>query len=267
MSNYSGLDGLRAIMARLRDPATGCPWDREQTLASIVPYTIEEAYEVAEAIEREHWEDLKDELGDLLFQVVFYCRLAEERDLFHFDAVTEAIIAKLVRRHPHVFEDAEIADAPAQTRAWVGHKARERGERAEREGRRPSVLDGIGVLPGMLRALKLQRRAAEVGFDWPDTQSVVAKVEEEVAELTEELVGGGDQERVQAEVGDLLFACVNLARHAGVEPETALRGASRRFETRFRRLEQTLWERGESPQEASLEEMDALWEAVKRTEG
>src|SRR5215472_8612476 len=214
-----GIDRLLRIMAQLRSKNGGCPWDTEQDFATIAPYTIEEAYEVADAIERRDMAALKDELGDLLFQVVFHARMAEEAGLFAFDDVAEAVSEKMVRRHPHVFGDVEIADAAAQTEAWEAHKARERAA----AGATTSVLDGVAIaLPALLRAAKISRRAARIGFDWPDAQGVLAKIREEIIEIEVE-IATSDAERLEDEVGDLLFAAANLARKLEVEPETALR--------------------------------------------
>ncbi|MGB0722261.1 MAG: nucleoside triphosphate pyrophosphohydrolase [Gammaproteobacteria bacterium] len=266
MIDDAPMQRLVDIMAALRDPRNGCPWDLEQDFRSIAGYTIEETYEVVEAIEREHWDDLRDELGDLLFHIVFYARMAEEAGLWRFPDVVEAVAEKLVRRHPHVFADAEVADAEEQTRAWERHKAVERLERADREGRAPSALDGIGALPGLLKAGKLQRRAARVGFDWSEIAPVADKVEEELNEVREELGRIGEARShaaLEHELGDLLFACVNLCRHADVDPETALRGANGRFERRFRHLEDAIISSGASLEETPQAEMERLWEAAK----
>src|SRR5438874_6195348 len=207
------LDRLLAIMAQLRDPERGCPWDRAQDFASIAPYTIEEAYEVADAIARRDQTALKDELGDLLFQVVFHARMAEEQGLFAFDDVAAAIAEKMERRHPHVFGDAEIASAAAQTEAWEEHKAAERRDRAPPTGIAPSILDGVALaLPALLRAVKVQSRAARIGFDWPEARPVFDKLAEEIAELEAELEAGADRRRLEDEIGDILFAVANLAR-------------------------------------------------------
>ena len=257
------LDRLLDIMARLRDREHGCPWDVEQTFATIAPYTIEEAYEVADAITRDDMAALEDELGDLLLQVVFHAQMAHEADLFAFDDVAAAIVDKLVRRHPHVFGDAAVDDA-ALRGAWEAHKSAERATRADREGRRARLLDDVPIaLPALTRAEKLQKRAATVGFDWPDTGQVTAKIEEELGELQAELADGADAVRVRGEVGDLLFACANLARHLGVGPETALRGCNTKFERRFGHIEGTLTAQGRTLEEASLEEMEALWQQAK----
>lgn len=255
---------LLEIMRRLRDPQDGCPWDREQTYASIVPHTLEEAYEVAEAIEQGDFQALPEELGDLLFQVVFYARIAEEEGRFDFAAVAAAAADKLVRRHPHVFGSAEVRGAAAQTEAWETHKAAERAARAAAQGRRASLLDGVSTaLPAVVRAAKLQRRAARVGFDWPAPAPVLDKLREETAEL-EAALAEGDGTGAAAEVGDLLFTCVNLARKLGVEPETALRAANRKFETRFRAMEAALGPAIETADAATLE---AAWTHAKAAEG
>jgi nucleoside triphosphate diphosphatase len=264
-ATMSKIDELLAIMARLRDPQDGCPWDREQTFASIVPHTLEEAYELAEAIERGDREELRAELGDLLFQVVFYSQLGREAGWFDFEEVVDGIVAKLVSRHPHVFGDASIGSAADQSRAWEEHKAAERARRSA-DGR-VSALEGVPLpLPALTRAVKLQKRAARVGFDWADAGGVLAKIEEEARELRHELEQGAARARLTDEIGDLLFACANLARHAGVDAEGALRHANAKFERRFRGVEQLLSEEGREAQHATLEELDALWERVKARE-
>lgn len=257
---------LLEIMARLRDPKGGCPWDRQQSYSSLVPYTLEEAYEVAEAIDRGDFDELRDELGDLLFQIVFYAQIAAEEGRFEFAQVAEAIADKLVRRHPHVFADQAVADAEAQTLAWERHKEGERAAKAGADG--PSrVLDGVArALPALVRAQKLQRRAARVGFDWDRIEPVVDKVAEELQECRVELQPGASEQARAAEIGDLLFACVNLARHAGVDAEAALRDANAKFERRFGEVERRLTEAGRTPAQTSLEEMDRLWEAAKAEE-
>ena len=263
----SPIHRLIDIMEALRDPASGCPWDREQTIRSIAPHTIEEAYEVVEAAERGDLHDLRDELGDLLFHIVFYARLAEEQGHWNFQDIAAAVAAKLIRRHHHVFGDARIADAAEQTQAWERHKAEERRAKAAGEGRTPSVLDGIGALPGLVKAQKLQRRAARVGFDWPEIGPVADKVAEELEECREALTNPDDVPALEHELGDLLFACVNLTRHAHVDPEAALRAANRRFEARFRDVEATFADREGGLQAASLDAMEAAWEAAKRRMG
>ena len=260
-------DRLLAIMARLRDAERGCPWDRAQDFTTIAPYTIEEAYEVADAIARGDILALKDELGDLLFQVVFHARMAEEAGLFAFDDVAAAIADKMVRRHPHVFGTAEIATAAAQTEAWEEHKASERRARAEAAGTRESVLDGVALaFPALLRAAKIQQRAARIGFDWPAARPVIEKIAEEIAELEAELAacnGGADLAKVVDEMGDVLFAATNLARKLDIDPEAALRRATAKFERRFRRVEMLAAQRGAC---ADLDALEALWEQVKREE-
>jgi MazG family protein len=260
MTMERAIDTLRAIMARLRDPARGCPWDREQNFATIGPYTIEEAYEVADAIERGDMPALKDELGDLLLQVVFHARMAEEAGLFAFDDVAKAISDKMVRRHPHVFGDAEITSVAAQNEAWEAHKAKER----QASGNGASVLDGIALaLPALLRAGKVSHRAARIGFDWPDARAVIPKLAEEIAEIEAELDQDAGKARIEDEVGDLLFAAANFARKLDVEPETALRRATDKFERRFRRVESLAAERGVG---RDLDALEALWQEVKREE-
>jgi ATP diphosphatase len=254
------IGNLLSIMARLRDRERGCPWDREQDFTTIAPYTIEEAYEVADAIERGDMAALKDDLGDLLLQVVFHARMAEEAGLFAFDDVTKAISDKMIRRHPHVFGDAEIRSVSAQNEAWEAHKAAERAA----SGSDASVLDGIALaFPALLRAGKVSRRAARIGFDWPDATGVVAKIAEEVAEIEAEMQNGGTHDRLEDEIGDLLFAAANLARKLEVEPETALRRATAKFERRSRRVETLAAERGIG---RDLDALEALWQEVKRDE-
>ncbi len=251
---------LLEIMQRLRDPERGCPWDCAQNFDSLVPHTLEEAYEVADAIERGDYRDVRDELGDLLFQVVFYAQLGAEQRHFDFADVATGIADKLVRRHPHVFADQPVADATAQNQAWEAHKA---VEREAKTGANAGALDGVSrTLPSLSRAQTLQRRAQRVGFDWPDVDGPLAKIEEELAECRAELPAG-DAGRLQEEVGDLLFACVNFARHLGIDAETALRTANRKFEQRFEAMEQFLRAEGERIQDASLERMDAAWDAIK----
>jgi nucleoside triphosphate diphosphatase len=268
MSPAPDLPRLLDIMARLRDPERGCPWDREQTFATIAPYTIEEAYEVAEACERGDPAALKDELGDLLFQVVFHARMAEEAGLFDFNDVARAIADKMLRRHPHVFGDARIADAAAQTLAWEEHKAAERRANAAAAGQPESALDGVGeALPALTRAVKLQQRAARVGFEWREKRPILDKIREELGELCAELDGGGAPARVADELGDLLFAVANLARHAEADPEQALRAACRKFARRFRRVEALLSAAGSSAEATTIEDLEALWRQAKKEEG
>ena len=260
------IERLKAIMARLRDRQNGCPWDTEQTFATIAPYTIEEAYEVADAIERDDMTALKEELGDLLFQVIFHARMAEEARLFAFDDVATALSDKMVSRHPHVFGGAELRDVEAQTAAWEEHKAAERQRKAA--GKAQGVLDDVPVnLPALARAQKIQKRASRVGFDWGDAAPALDKVEEEVRELRAELTDKhAPPERIEDEIGDLLFALVNVGRLAGADAETALRRATLKFERRFRRVEAKLRERGKTPEQSTLDEMDALWNDVKAEE-
>ena len=256
------IDRLLTLMARLRDPNTGCPWDVEQTFATIAPYTVEEAYEVADAIERGDFSDLRDELGDLLLQVVFHARIAEEAGLWAFDDIAEAIVDKLERRHPHVFGAQPPRSAEEQTDAWEAIKADERAAK----GRDASLLDDVPAgLPALTRAVKLTRRAGRVGFDWPSPAEVLEKVHEELAELEAEIVRG-DMTAAREELGDLLFVCANLARKLDIEPEDALRAANAKFIRRFGAIERALAAQGRSPAEASLAEMEALWTAAKRDE-
>jgi nucleoside triphosphate diphosphatase len=254
-----GIARLVEIMARLRDPVTGCPWDLEQDFATIAPYTIEEAYEVADAIERAAWGELKGELGDLLFQAVYHAQMASEAGHFGFDDVVAAISDKMVARHPHVFGDeSRDKSAAEQTRDWEAQKARERG--------RQGVLDGVALgLPALVRAIKLQNRAARVGFDWPSTDEVIDKIVEEARELNEARAVKTEAE-VFEEFGDLLFVVANLARHLKIDAEEALRAANSKFSRRFGAVEKALAEIGKRPEDSSLEEMDALWDAVKRAE-
>ena len=263
----SPIERLLQVMARLRDPERGCPWDLEQNFASIAPYTIEEAYEVADAIARGDTADLADELGDLLLQVVYHARMAEEAGHFDFARVAAAIADKMIRRHPHVFGQAEVASAAAQTRAWEATKAMEREAKAGTQGKRHGLLDDLPLaLPALTRAQKLQRRAARVGFDWPEAAQVLAKVEEELCELKSELAAAGPRERLADEVGDLLFAVVNLARHLEVDGEAALRATNGKFERRFRAIEDALHARGQRLEDATLDEMEALWQDAKSAE-
>jgi ATP diphosphatase len=252
---------LLDIMAALRHPETGCPWDREQGFDTIAPYTIEEAYEVADAIARRDFAVLPDELGDLLFQVVYHARMAEEEGRFAFADVARAIADKMVRRHPHVFGEAAARDAAAQTAAWDEQKRAERAARAE-----TGTLAGIPLaLPALTRAEKLTRRAARVGFDWPDAAAVLDKLEEEAAELRAELPHA-DSTRLRDEVGDLLFVLANLARKLSLDPEECLRAANQKFGRRFGAVEAALAKEGRTPADATLEEMEAAWQAVKAGE-
>lgn len=260
MSATNEIERLIAIMDRLRSP-DGCPWDREQTFRSIAPYTIEEAYEVADAIERGDMTDLREELGDLLFQVVFHARMAKERGAFEFGDVAAAISDKMERRHPHVFGEADFRTAEEQTKAWEAQKAEERSAKGA-----ASLLDDVPVgLPGLTRAVKLQNRAARVGFDWPSAGPVLSKIKEEIDELME-AAEAGDQDSVEDEFGDLLFVLANLSRHLSVDPEAALRRTNEKFARRFRHIERRLAERGVDINAASLEEMEYLWTEAKQRE-
>lgn len=262
LNPHGGMPRLREIMRRLRDPDRGCPWDIEQDFATIAPYTIEEAYEVADAIEREAWDELKGELGDLLFQSVFHAQMAEERGLFTFDEVADTMSDKMLARHPHVFGDeTREKSAEQQTRDWETIKAAERAGKAQK-----GTLDGVAVgLPALLRAMKLQNRAARVGFDWPDISQVVDKIVEEASELAEARESL-TQVEIEEEFGDMLFVIANLARHLKIDPEAALRAANGKFERRFEGVEARLAEMGKTPDQSNLEEMDALWDAVKVAE-
>ena len=257
---------LLALMAKLRDPKDGCPWDREQTFATIAPYTIEESYEVADAIAQGDMAALKDELGDLLFQVVFHARMAEEAGHFDFAAVAEAVVDKMVRRHPHVFGQARVADAAAQTLAWEEHKAKERAGNAKAAAAPASVLDGVPLaLPALTRALKLTKRAAKVGFDWPNAEQVLDKMAEEIAELRAELAAG-DGTKAAEELGDLIFGWANLARKLDIDPEQSLTGTNRKFERRFKRIEELLRAEGKKPEDVDLDRLEALWTQAKAEE-
>jgi len=264
------VEDLQYLMSRLRDPDGGCPWDLKQTFASIVPSTIEEAYEVAEAIEREDFEHLHEELGDLLFQVIFYAQLGQEQGHFDFPRIVDTLVRKLVRRHPHVFPGADLYDDTEEKSAvdideqqvkvnWEVIKAEERRAKGEK-----GTLDGVAVgLPALTRAAKLQKRASQVGFDWPEIDGVLAKVEEEVRELRE-AIASGNRAHAHEELGDLLFSCVNVARHLKVDPEAALRQCNRKFEQRFGAVESALTARNQRPSDVSLEELDRLWEQAKQ---
>ena len=260
LSRLPPLERLRAIMARLRDPVTGCPWDVAQDFATIAPYTIEEAYEVADAIERQAWDELKGELGDLLFQSVFHARMAEEAGLFDLDDVATAIADKMIARHPHVFGDESNAkSADQQVADWESVKAAERAAKAK-----GGVLDDVALgLPALMRAEKLQKRAARVGFDWPDIAMVIDKIAEEARELAEARATL-PQDKIAEEMGYLLFVMANLARHLKVDPEDALRRANTKFTRRFAFIEAELAKQGKRPDESDLAEMDALWDSAKR---
>jgi len=266
------IDRLLAVMARLRDANGGCPWDLAQDFKTIAPYTIEEAYEVADAIEREDMAGLKDELGDLLLQVVFHSRMGEEIGAFDFDAVADTIVDKMLRRHPHVFGAVHIDANRAPTKAavndnWESIKAAERAAKRNGGDQPGSVLDGVATaLPALSRAEKLQRRASRVGFDWGAPEPILDKIAEEIGELGAELPTA-DKDKIADELGDVLFAVVNLARHLEIDPEMALRGTNAKFERRFKYIERMLLQKGRSPEESTLEEMDALWNEAKVTGG
>ena len=266
--------GLIAIMAALRTPGSGCPWDLEQNFETIAPYTIEEAYEVADAISRGDLDDLKDELGDLLLQVVFHARMAQEQGTFAFPDVVQAITEKLIRRHPHVFGDSRGLNTGEVNVQWDAIKAQERAAKADAGGspasdtvsRRDGALSGVSAgLPALTRALKLQQKAGKVGFDWNDPKAVLAKIREETDEIEAEL-DAGRRDEIEAEIGDLMFAVVNLARHLAVDTETALRATNLKFERRFAAIEDALAKRGKTPADATLDEMDALWNEAKAAE-
>jgi tetrapyrrole methylase family protein/MazG family protein/ATP diphosphatase len=253
----AAIDQLVEVMARLRDPRGGCAWDLEQTFATIAPYTIEEAYEVADAVHRGDMADLQDELGDLLLQVVFHARMAEEVGAFALDDVARAITDKMVRRHPHVFGEAKVRSAAEQTVAWEEGKAKERAVRGD------GWLDSVAMtLPALTRAVKLSARAARVGFVWPNLAGVMAKLHEEVAELEAE-VASGDKARIAGELGDVLFVCANIARTLDIDPEDALRATNAKFVRRFGHIERRLAEEGRSPAQSTLEEMDGLWDEAR----
>jgi ATP diphosphatase len=263
----SQIERLLEIMARLRDREEGCPWDLEQDFSSIAPHTIEEAYEVDDAIRRRDFDALRDELGDLLFQVAYHAQMAREEGLFGFGEVVSAICDKMVRRHPHVFGEEEVKSAEAQTRRWEEQKARERSGRATRSGDGDRALDGVAeALPALTRSAKLQRRAARVGFDWPENRDALEKLDEELGELRAELRSGDSQARLSEELGDCLFVLAGLARRLGVDPEAALRGANARFERRFRAAESEVHASGRSPGEISADEWLELWARAKAEE-
>jgi ATP diphosphatase len=271
MQPSSDIQRLIEIMAALRTPDTGCGWDLAQTFEKIAPYTIEEAYEVADAIARRDMADLRDELGDLLLQVAFHARIAEERGAFDFGDVVEAITQKMIRRHPHVFGEAKDLPAEEVKALWARIKAQEKIARAAKaapagDQAGEGLLDDIPLaLPGLIRAVKLQNKASSVGFDWNDIRLVLDKIREETDEIAAAL-DSGEPDAVEDEIGDLLFAAANLARHAGVDPESAVRGANAKFERRFRFIEQELARQGVAPGTASLADMDALWNAAKSGE-
>lgn len=256
---------LLDIMAKLRDPQEGCPWDLEQDFRSIAPSAIEEAYEVVDAIEREEWQDLKEELGDLLLQVVFHAQMAKERGLFDFQEVAKAISEKLIVRHPHIFGDeSAITTAEDQLVSWEAIKKKHRDAKTQANGREVSILDDVPLtFPALTRARKLQKRAASVGFDWSEVTQVVEKLEEELLELKEEIALGESHERLMEEMGDVLFSACNVARHLKIDGEEALRGANAKFVRRFHYIEEALRRQNRTPQEATLEELDALWDEAR----
>jgi ATP diphosphatase len=263
MEGSRDITRLLEIMAALRTPGSGCPWDLEQNFATIAPYTLEEAYEVADAIARGDLDDLREELGDLLLQVVFHARMAEEQGAFDFGGVVEAITEKLLRRHPHVFGDQRGLSAKAVEGLWQRIKSEEKAAKPDRDR---GTLAGVPVgLPALTRALKLQQKAGKVGFDWNDPLAVLAKIREEADEIEADL-RNGKRDAAAAEVGDLLFAVANLARHLDADPETTLRAANQKFERRFASIESALAARGKTPAQSSLAEMDALWDAAKAAE-
>jgi MazG family protein len=266
IKSLQGLQRLRAIMSQLRDPEDGCPWDIEQDFATIAPYTIEEAYEVADAIERADMGDLKDELGDLLLQVVYHAQMAQESGEFELDDVIDAICDKMIRRHPHVFGNHVIDSAAAQTEAWEAQKARER-EASAKSSAPVSVLDGVAKgYPALLRAEKLQKRAARVGFDWPTSAGALAKLKEEIGELEAEMSREERSAEIEDELADVLFSVVNLARKLDIDPESALRQGNAKFERRFRWIESRLGESGKDFETVDLEYMESLWQQAKALE-
>jgi nucleoside triphosphate diphosphatase len=268
MSDLPNIRRLIKIMAQLRDPEKGCVWDKEQTFETIAPHTIEEAYEVADAIEKGDMAGLCDELGDLLLHVVYHSQMADEQKIFDFEDVAETICEKMIRRHPHVFGDVEMGTSTQLNQAWEAQKAAERNQKASKNGDSPpSVLDGVTVgLPALTRAAKIQQRAARVGFDWDKAHQVLDKIREETGEVEHEIVVGASRDRIEDEIGDLLFACANLARKLDIGPETALRRANAKFERRFHKIEEMLSAEGRSPETATLDEMEAMWKLAKAAE-
>ncbi|WP_341508774.1 nucleoside triphosphate pyrophosphohydrolase [Photobacterium damselae subsp. damselae] len=260
----SDIEQLLSIMAKLRDPKDGCPWDIKQSFDSIVPYTLEEAYEVADAIEKQNWLDVKEELGDLLFQVVFYSQMAKEQDLFDFDEVVAGICEKLTRRHPHVFADKQFASEADVKANWEAKKAKERADKAVDN----SILANVPLaMPALTRADKIQKRCAQFGFDWDSLAPVAEKVVEELDEVMDEYQQVTlDQNRIEEEMGDLLFSVVNLSRHLNVNPERALQKANKKFERRFRKVEKNVLEKGMEISNCSLEQLDQEWNIVKKME-
>jgi len=274
MSKQYTVEDLLFLMSQLRDPENGCPWDRKQTFNSIVPYTLEEVYEVVDAIEKEDYPHLKEELGDLLFQVIFYAQMGKEKSLFDFNDIVHKLVSKLVRRHPHVFPNGELQKAgttPPLSEAeikgtWEKIKQQERDEKGLQEDHYDGLLDDIPrALPALQRAEKLQKRASTVGFDWPETDQVLDKIEEEIQELREAL-REGSIENVQDELGDVFFAMTNLSRHLGIKSEQALRGTNQKFERRFNYIQTSLQENNQTLQDATLDEMETLWQKAKQFE-
>lgn len=259
---------LIEIMQQLRKPDSGCPWDLEQNFQTLIPYTLEEAYEVADAIEREHLADLKSELGDLLFQIIFYSQLASEQEAFNFNDVVTAINEKLTRRHPHVFANEKISNAKEQTKAWEAIKKQERELKSANNESLVSILDDVSrTLPSLMRAEKLQKRAAAEGFDWTSVADVIAKVKEELDEVQQELAAKiMEKEKLENEIGDLFFSCINLARHVGVDAEQSIRKANLKFEGRFRKLEKMADSKGMKVNQMKCGELESLWQAVKLDE-
>lgn len=270
-THFSGIERLLTIMQRLRDPQSGCPWDKDQTFATIAPYTLEEAYEVADAIEREDWQDLKSELGDLLFQVVFYAQMSKENGWYDFDAIAHTMAEKLERRHPHVFGEEVYQSHALLHTQWEARKAAEREQRAQQRQENTgagsnivSVLDDIPyALPALMRAQKIQKRAASVGFDWPNIDGVIDKLHEELGEL-KQAVASNDPTQITDELGDVLFSVVNLSRHLHVKAEEALRAANLKFVTRFQRMEQAAFAQGKALSDFSLEQLESLWQQAKQ---
>ena len=264
----SSIQQLLDIMRALRDQKSGCPWDLEQDFQSLIPYTVEEAYEVADAIERDDLDDLKSELGDLLFQIVFYSQLAKEQQIFNFNDVADAISDKLIRRHPHVFADSKVKDSIEQTKEWEKIKQQEREEKSDKENSSTSILDDISrTLPALMRSEKLQKRAAREGFDWPHINDVMAKVAEELNEVQEELdAESQNKEKVEDEIGDLFFSCINLSRHAGLNAEQCVRKANLKFEKRFRALEKIAKAKDLQINQMTVTALEALWQEVKQNE-
>ena len=269
MKDKSPIENLKKVMARLRDPEEGCPWDREQTFTSIAPYTIEEAYEVSEAIERNDIGSIKEELGDLLLQIVFHSRIAEESGYFDFNEVVQIIVDKMIRRHPHVFGEEGKRDIEYHSEEWETQKNQERSEKARSRGdKSPSILDDVALaFPALMRAEKLGKRAAKVGFDWPDIDSVFEKIYEEILELRTELEEESiSKNKIEEELGDILLAVVSLARHLRVDPELALRRGNTKFEKRFHYIEKKLEKQSKKPEKTTLEEYELLWQEAKLKE-